>query len=205
MSMERNRHATFLSAPGLWLLGVSLFLPTVRACERMESPASLVRDSWPFAAMLAPYLLADVLLVLVVIALCRVVVPRFCSRAMLALVPLAAASPACLVYAGLDHPHGNDATLAIVAGLSLIVAVNVWIFALRGAGWRRMALLVATFAILSTPLGCLLALIVFEDGPHRVGIGAYTGLVAFCWLDAVALLALWPARRKPLADDSAVL
>ena len=59
--MERSRRSVLLSVPPLWLIGVCLFLPTVRACERMETPATLIRGG-PilFSGMLSPYLFAAV-------------------------------------------------------------------------------------------------------------------------------------------------
>ena len=70
--MPNARRSLRLSIPPLWLIGVCLFLPTVRACSKMESPASLlVGDKGAFVALLAPYLVAQLLVILTIVALGR--------------------------------------------------------------------------------------------------------------------------------------
>src|SRR4051812_41800428 len=95
--MDRPRRALLRSVPGLWLIGVCLFLPMVRACEKLESPAQLIRDEpLPFTAMLSPLLVAEALAVVTIVALARGYVSRRLSRLTLALVVAAAPSSLAL-------------------------------------------------------------------------------------------------------------
>src|SRR5436305_21359 len=99
MRPERSRRAAWLSSPFLWLIGVTLFLPTVRACDRVETPAHLIQGSPMFAGLLAPFLVAELLAILILVPLLRRVEPsRRSWLAALATVVPVFASPAILVF-----------------------------------------------------------------------------------------------------------
>jgi SAM-dependent methyltransferase len=123
------RRALKLSVPPLWLIGVCLFLPTVRACEKMESPASLLWGSPPFfSGLLAPYLVAQLLAIVVIVALARGRVTAWATRAVALFVVLSGASAVLLAVSGIDRRsvaapralrrrvHADDAAAGDVPG-----------------------------------------------------------------------------------------
>lgn len=183
------RRALKLSVPPLWLIGVCLFLPTVRACEKMESPASLLWGSPPFfAGLLAPYLLAQLLAIVVIVALARGRVTPLAMRAAALLVVLSGASALLLAVSGIDGHRPSELLWCLFAALAFVAASVVMLRARTLDPWTRLARLIAAFTLMTLPLAAFLARIVVGDGVHKVGIGA------FAFLAAVAALAVVHAR-----------
>ena len=202
--MPSPRRSVILSLPPLWLIGVCLFLPAVRACERMESPASLLWGGTPFfAGLLAPYLVAQLVAVLGIVALARGRVTPLVTRATAALVVLSGASALLLAVVG--GINGHDAAgraWSVFAGAASVAGGVVLLRARALDPWPRLARFYAAYAILTLPLASLLARILVEDGVHKVGVGAYLFLAAVAALVAVHARALAPPR-DPVSSSTA--
>jgi hypothetical protein len=183
------RRSLALSVPPLWLIGVCLFLPTVRACEKLESPASLLWGSPPFfTGLLAPYLVAQLLAIVVIVALSRGRVTRLATGAAAVLVALSGASSVLLAVSGIDGHRPAEAAWCVGAGAAFAAAFAVMLRARTLEPWTRLCRFVLAYTIFTLPLATFLARIVVSDGVHRVGIGA------FAFLAAVAALALVQGR-----------
>jgi hypothetical protein len=197
--MPTSQRSLKLSLPPLWLMGVCLFLPAVRSCERLESPAQLLGDSRPlFAMMLSPYVLAQLLVVVAVVALARNRVTPFVTWATAVLAGLAASSAGVLAVLGFD---GHDLTAqlwrvwaAVAFASGLLVIARSW----RHDAWTRLQRLHTAYAIFTLPMAALLARIVVGDGVHRVGVGAWLFLVAYGALAVVHARELLSSRRDRL-------
>lgn len=177
--------------PPLWLIGVCFFLPTVRACEKMESPASLLWGSPPFfTGLLAPYLVSTLLAVVVIVALARGHVSAWATRAAALLVVLSGASAVLLAVVGIDRPRLSELPWCLLAGASFIAAIVVMLRARALEPWLRLSRFVAAHTLMTLPLATFLARIVVGDGVHRVGIGAFAFLAAFAALAVVQARAL---------------
>ncbi len=184
--MSAPRRWTKLSLPPLWLIGLCLFLPTVRACEKLESPAQLLWGSKPlFVALLAPYLVAAPLVVVGVIALGRARVTPPLGRAAIALAVGAAASAAVLAALGLDGRDFVAQLWRAFAALALVAGAVVLVRARRLEPWARFGRTYAAYTIFTLPMAALLARIVVADGPQRCGVGAFVFLAAFAALVVV--------------------
>ena len=178
--MERSRRSVLLSVPPLWLIGVCLFLPTVRACERMESPATLIQGGpWPFLALLSPYVVAELLAVLAIVALARNRLTPLITRATTALVVAAASSSIwVIVVAYFDRRHPRELAWGLFAvGCVAAAGVICW-RARRQEAWTRQARLLTAYTLFTLPLGTMLVRMGIEDGLHRLGYGAYGFLAA---------------------------
>ena len=185
------RRALKLSVPPLWLIGVCLFLPTVRACEKMESPASLLWGLPPFfSGLLAPYLVAQLLAIVVIIALARGRVSPWATRAAALFVVLSGASPVLLAVSGIDGHRSSEALWCLFAAVSFVAAIVVMLRARSLDPWLRLERFVAAFTLMTLPLATFLGRIVVGDGVHKVGIGAYGFLAAFAALAVVHARAL---------------
>jgi uncharacterized membrane protein len=185
------RRALKLSVPPLWLIGVCLFLPTVRACEKMESPASLLWGSPPFfSGLLAPYLVAQLLAIVVIVALARGRVTAWATRAVALFVVLSGASAVLLAVSGIDRPCAAEVLWCLLAALSFVAAIVVMLRARALDPWLRLERFVAAFTLMTLPLATFLARILIVDGVHKVGIGAYGFLAAFAALAVVHARAL---------------
>ena len=189
--MSGPRRSLKVSLPPLWLIGLCLFLPTVRACEKLESPAQLMWGEKPLlVAMLSPYLVAQLLVILAVVALARGRVGPLVARGTAALAVVAAASAAVLAILGID---GHDLTAhlwRVFAGVCLVAGAVVLVRARRLEPWTRLFRDHAAYAIFTLPMAALLARIVVEDGPHRVGVGAWAFLAAYLALAVVHVRSL---------------
>ena len=105
--MRDPRRSLKVSLPPLWLIDVCLFLPTVRSCERLESPAQLIGDSSPlFALLLSPYVLAQLLVVVAVVALARGRAGRWATASTAALAALAATPATARAARSTTSPSG---------------------------------------------------------------------------------------------------
>jgi hypothetical protein len=194
--MPTGRRSLMRSLPPLWLIGVCLFLPTVRACEKMESPASLLWGSKPFfAALLAPYLVAQLLVVIAVVALARGRVGKLVTGATAALVVAAGASAVVLTLTGFEHSNGTEQAWSCFAAGCFVAGVAVMIRARSFEPWNRLAHFYAAYTIFTLPVASLLARILVGDGIHKVGFGA------FLFLGAVAALVGVHARTLARARD----
>lgn len=189
--MERSRRAALWSVPPLWLIGVCLFLPTVRSCDHMESPAQLVRGQPLFmSGMLSPFLLAELLAVVVIVALARRHVGKWLGRAALSVGLLALASPAILAVCDLATRHLDEQAWGLFAVGNFAVAAWVLWRARAASGFDRLALVVGAFTAATVPLATLLARILVEDGRRNVGVGGWCFLAATAALVAIQLALL---------------
>ncbi|HEX8954492.1 MAG TPA: hypothetical protein VF945_21705 [Polyangia bacterium] len=196
--MSGPRRSLLRSLPPLWLIGVCLFLPTVRACSKLESPAQLLWGSKPlFVAMLSPYLVAQLLVIVGVVALARGRVGPLLLRAATALAALAGASAAVLAILGFDGRDLAAQLWRVFAGVCLAGGALVLVRARRLEPWTRLDRCYAAYTIFTLPLGALAARIVVGDGPLRVGVGAWGFLAAVAALVVVHARAL-RAARDPL-------
>jgi hypothetical protein len=197
--MATIRRSLKLSLPPLWLMGVCLFLPAVRSCEKLESPAQLLSDSKPlFAMMLSPYVLAQLLVVVAVVALARNRVSPFVSWATAALAGLSASSAGVLAVLGFDGHDLRAQLWRFFAAVCLAVGVIVFARALKREEWTRLQRLHVAYTIFTLPMAALLARIVVGDGPHRVGVGAWLFLAAYAALVVVHARELLSSRRDRL-------
>ena len=183
--MERSRRSVLLSVPPLWLIGVCLFLPTVRACERMETPASLIRGGPVlFSGMLAPYLFAELLAILCIVALARHRLTPFLRRATLAAVALSGASACVLTYMSFFPESNHTEQQWGVFDLACIAAAVAAVWRARRAGeWTRQARALVAFTFLTLQMAVFLARIGITDGPRHLGYGAwplFAAVVALC-------------------------
>jgi hypothetical protein len=187
--MERSRRAALFSVPPLWLIGVCLFLPTVRSCDHMESPAQLIRGGkWLFmSGMLAPFLLAELLAILIIVMLARGYVGKWIGRATLAVVVASAASPATLALCDATSQHLDEQAWALLGFAALIGAAVVLWRARAVTEFERQAHYLAAFALLNLPLATLLTRILVEDGRRNIGVGGWIYLGASITLAAIHL------------------
>ena len=194
--MANPRRTLRLSVPPLWLIGLCLFLPTVRACERMESPAEfLAGDKGWFIALLMPYVVAQGLAILAIVALARGRIGRGVSAATAALVLAAGASSVALAMVGLDGHRLDEELWSGGAGAAFVAGAIVMLRARRLEPWARLARLHAAFTIFTLPLATLLVRIAIGDGLHKIGIGAPL------FVAAVAALVVVHARALARAPD----
>jgi hypothetical protein len=188
--MPAPRRSIRFSVPPLWLIGVCLLLPTVRACEKLESPAQLIttEKAW-FAALLAPYIVAQLIAILAVVALARGFVSRRITIATALLALAAGASAVVLAIVGFEaHAHVQEQIWSGLAGLTFLAGVAVMVRARKLEPWARLSRLHAAYTIFTLPLAALLARIACEDGIHKMGFGAPL------FVAAVAALAIVHAR-----------
>lgn len=199
-AVARSRRAAVASLPSLAAISAAFFLPFVRGCETMVSPASFVAESWgKWAAtvwVVPRFAVAALLGALTLVAILRRRAPGRRSEvaAFLALVPSLCAYA---INVWLLSEHRGTAVVAIagVGGAALAAA------AIRGSSWVRWERLIAAHAMLSAPL-----LIVVGDalrdpgGTANVGGGAWLYATALCLQMAfyVASLRCF-ARSEPAA------
>jgi fucose 4-O-acetylase-like acetyltransferase len=186
------------SSSCLWLIGVVTFLPTVRSCDRIVSPAALMREGGPrFWALLSPFAVAELL---ALIAIAYLVTRREPTRRALAgatlLVLAAAASPAVVAYGWLQGPlRGFDRFLA-GAALSALAGGLAVVIVPRGAhGWQRWRALVDAYTIFTLPLAMLLVQIGAGDGARALGPGGYLFVAAVAGLAGLAISSLRAITR----------
>ena len=197
--MQTSRRSLKLSLPPLWLMGVCLFLPAVRSCENLESPAQLLFDSKPlFALMLSPYVVAQALVVVAVAALALGRVGRFATWATALLAGVAASSAGVLAVLGFDGRSLSDQLWRLFAAVCLAGGIFVFARALRRDEWTRLLRLHAAYTIFTLPMAALLARIVVGDGVDRVGVGARLFLLAYGALVVVHARELLSSRRDRL-------
>ena len=199
--MSGPRRSLKFSLPPVWLIGVCLFLPTVRACEKLESPAQLLWGAKPaFVALLSPYLVAPLLLILGVVALGRGRVAPLLARVTAVVAGIAGSSAAMLTWLGFD---GHDAATELLrgfAGACLAGGAIVMVRARRHEPWTRLVRLHAAYTIFTLPLAAFLARILVGDGPRGVGVGAWCLSAAVAALVVVHASAL--GRAPPPVSSS---
>lgn len=188
------RRAASLSSPFLWLMGVTLFLPLVKACERVESPAQLVSDGAPlFLALLSPFLVAGLLAIVILVALLKRVEPsRRTWLAALSTVLPVLGSPSVLSFVFLDKPRGFvDYAYAAGSAEAILLALFVLVVGARRRGWARLMSTVAAFTILSLPMTIFFVHGLIEDGVGHIYVGGVTFTVAMLGL---SLLTVFSSR-----------
>jgi hypothetical protein len=188
--MERSRRSVLFSLPPLWLIGVCVFLPTVRCCERMESPASLVYGGpYLFAGLLAPFFVAELL--------ANRTTPRL-TAATVVLVFLSAASGSLFGFMSLWDKHSPFEHAWGVLMLTLVAAGLVMLVRARFCqSWARQADLYAAFTVFALCLAIQMGRVVAEDGLRHLGIGGWLYLAAVAALVVVQGLRLVGRRDGP--------
>lgn len=168
-----------LSTPCLWLIGVTLFLPSVRGCHEMQSPAQLMaEDPLRNVFWLSPFLVAELLAILTLIPLLKKVEPswRIWGLSLATVIPAFGSPAFFLVIVEREKPlfqwYAAGAALSVGLALALIVS------GARKRGWPRHVHLLAAFTSLTLPLATFAAQIFIMDGPKAVSIGAYTFVAA---------------------------
>lgn len=201
--MANPRRTLRRSIPPLWLIGLCLFLPAVRACSRVESPAEfLVGDGGWFIALLTPYVVAQILGILAIVALARGRVGRGLTVASAGLALAASASAVALSTVGFDGRRFDEAVWSALAGAAFVAGVLVMVRARRLEPWTRLARLHAAFTIFTLPVATLLLRIIIGDGIHKVGVGAPLFVAAVAALVVVHARGLW-RTRDPIVSSSA--
>jgi hypothetical protein len=181
----------------LWLIGVTLFLPTVRACERVVSPATLIHDdALTFAPMLAPFLCAELLAILLLLPLLRRVEPsrRWWLAALATVLPVFA-SPGLFLYGSFRHlpVRLEDQLFGGGALVAVVLAVAVLVIGAGKTGWPRLMSSVAAFTILTLPLTICFVHDLIEEHLRHVYIGGVTfvsAMLALTLLTASCLRAI---------------
>jgi hypothetical protein len=201
--MEPSRRAALLSAPPLWLIGVCLFLPTVRSCDHLVSPAQLLRnDPLLMSGLLSPFLVAEALAIVVIVCLVRGHLGKWLRRAAAALVVLSLSSPALMLLAlvvqishGSASEHLTSDVCAVLAVYAALVGGLAFLWrARRVDGFDRLVKLLAAFTVTTLPSAGLLTLELVEGGPKQVGIGGWGFLGATCALVVIHGFHAWRRR-----------
>lgn len=186
--------------PPLLLIACAFFLPTIRVCNTVESPASLTAEG---LVWIVPwYLCALVLAAVTVVALVKLRAP---SRAGWIAGGLAVGSCGCVAVAGLvavapEFVTNDDGAAAMLLLLALPVCVALGGVlaqrARRHRGWPAWTRLLLVYWLMLLPLVVLLAHAALEksDRTETFGIGAYVVLAGIAAL-GVVLAALFVQRR----------
>jgi hypothetical protein len=187
--VERDRVAAWLSTPWLALIGISIFLPTVRSCSHDESPATML-DGPVAMCVLAPYFAAVLLLGVVAVALSFKSAVRACGGASIAIAALAAVLP--LPF----FERWNSGTMAWA--VSAAAAIALCVVAVRARPWPRITTALGAWTFASLPLaGALLDEAVKSEALGHL-VGAWTMPASVI---AVGLIVLWTrshaASKRP--------
>ena len=191
-SSPRARRATGASLLPLTLLIVGFFLPTLRGCDHMETPAENLVQSADLAVFLYPYLLAAGLAALIAVAF-AVGPSGPVRKAALVLggLPIALAPLGALVL--LEHPKGPDVALLAGGAVLVAIAARSWNRARRRAGWESWPPLLLAFALGSScaQLTALLGKGIAEDQLHLIpDLPRQADVGAYVYMGALALLVL---------------
>jgi len=184
-------------SPLLWLLGLCAFMPLMRACNEVQTPAQLMAGSPGFVALFAPYALALPLALATMWALKR---GPGGGTAAFSLLAAAATliSPVLILWVELDERHGRFAFVRMgFEALALLAALLVLVRALVVRGWRRQAAALTAFALAALPLGVMLSY-AFDDqrSSHDLQIGGWLSLFVLLALPAVTLPSLRAITRR---------
>jgi hypothetical protein len=175
---ERCRRAALLASPFLWLIGVTLFLPIVHGCDKVESPAALIRGNLHFLPLLTPFLCAELLAILLLVPLLRRVEPsrRWWLAALATVLPVFA-SPVMVALLCFDGhaPTLGERLLGGAALLPALLSAAVLVIGARRRGWPRLLSTVAAFTGLTLPLTTFFIFGLIDEHLRYV----YSGSVAF--------------------------
>jgi len=181
------------TSPLLWLLGLCLFLPCVKSCGSAISPVGLAAEGPVLLPLMTPFLLAQPLAIVTIVALLRRRAPgRKLSLLATLLVALTLSSPLLLV--DIDYCDRGWPLLLVDAALAL-AALALLVRARRATAWPRHALTLSAFGLASLPLGLFL-LDIAGHHAHDLRVGGWLSLVAFLGLPAITLPSLRAITRR---------
>lgn len=186
-----HRRAAGRTVPPLVLVVCAFFLPTLRVCNAVESPADFTADG---LVWIVPwYLSAFIVAAVTVVALIKLRPP---ARPGWIAAGISVGSCACVALAGLvaaaaTLADGDDTIIAatVLAGLVVCLGASVQIVRRARAhhGWRAWTRLLLLQWVLLLPLVALLVLFAADGGGSgpKLGIGAY---VVFAGVTALGVV-----------------
>jgi hypothetical protein len=179
----------------MWLVGLCLFLPCVQSCQHVTSPVELLADEPQLTLpLLAPFVLAQPLAIITIVALLRRVPPgRRLGALSTILAWLTLASP--LLVAALDRADGlSPWQLRVAVDVAAMVGALALAWPRRDvAGWQRHAQRLTAFALASLPLGMLMLRLGFA---HDLRLGGWLAMPALLALPAITLPSLRAITRR---------
>ncbi len=200
-----HRRTSGRTVPPLVLVVCAFFLPTLRVCNVVETPADFVADG---LVWIVPwYLSAFVVAAVTVVALIKLRAP---ARPGWIVAGIGVGCCACVALAGVVAaaaalPDGRDTLVAmlVLAGLLICLGASVQIVRRARAhhGWKAWTRLLLLQWVLLLPLVALLILFALDGGDSKptLGIGAYVVFAAVAALGVV----LAPLFLRPGADEGA--
>lgn len=217
-ALARARWATLLSAIPLATIGVAFFLPI----EGWTGPSAMVQHSIDVEDVVAilfiwpPYLVAALLVTILAITARRLdkhrpgdknrrlgPIPSAGSRAIASWAVACSFLGAPALVALLFHspPQDPRVTALLVFSLVFSAALGAVFFSRtrRTRGWRRWGFLLATYTASTCPLSALHVFIAVNR--ERLGTGLVFYGLATVMLWALAIIAIWPARRRAAAGE----
>lgn len=206
---QRARRASAANTAALWALVVAFFVPCVRICGRVESPAEVVAKDPPFALVALPtYLLALALALSTMVFLSRSIGPtdgaRRVYRVLLALYGLVASGAALAILGGAIADARSP--LAFSLGVLMLgAAVTGWVrwrASRRYEPWLGWAALSYAFAAFTVPWLPTVAIggTMLESWFNHAGrapLGGYLYLSAL----GVSLALMGASARSPARED----
>jgi hypothetical protein len=180
--------------PPLVLVAIVFVLPTIRACDRVESPLSYGVDMGALTAASAwtPFLIAAALAVLTLLRPAATPLSPNDRGVLLAPIVIWLTS-AWSVFVMMDeaiaktHTRGAVAVPALALAIALPLSIVSFRRALRASGWTRWLQALRSFAAaawLTLPVQWISMCLV--DRESGLELGAYVLLVGMAWLSVAA-------------------
>lgn len=181
-------------SPLLWLVGLCMFLPLVKACGQTETVTSLAATSPGLAWVFAPYFAAIPLALATSWALRRGAPGRALGLVALVVTVATFASAGFILYLE-SHEHTLDAIDRVRLAFETLAAFGasmLIIRALRIGGWRRHALVLTAYGLAALPLALLWA----HLGGGDLRFGAWLSVALFVAIPALTLPRLHAITRR---------
>lgn len=202
-ALARGRFAGNAAIVPLAVIFAAFFLPSVKGCDSDVIPVEEATKSGLTFLWIAPsYLAAGALVLPLLAAAVARRTPhrlgRQMAEAILGLQIACGALFSLAVALGITLERTNDSgALAVAAGM-LAPPIAGLLLVVRGhtrRGWRRWSFFLAGYAVLSLPIGALLA----AEG-KRMRVGGWLYVIAYAAIIVLAIIAIWPPRKAPRAS-----